>query len=265
MQNFPVVLVHGWKSHPGIWNKLITRLSDEKISPWNFDHVAMDDTSLEEISEGLQGYLNSMRKETGYNGPLDIVCHSMGTCIARYLLEVIDGKELKEEVRQLIGIGPPNNGSAMAELFNDPDHGPGVIDRLTGVFVPEGYMPSDDIIVQEFRPGSPTMRRLAAAGLRKDIRYRIIVTINTTKTSDLFPWFGGKTPEIRPDGTWNMTWDGDGIVTHSDSRLQGAEIITLPGDLLNFKEHPDHYSHIKLPRNTEVIEQIIRFLKMPPA
>ncbi|MEI7434347.1 MAG: acetyltransferase [Methanomicrobiales archaeon] len=263
MQDVPVVLVHGWKSHPGIWNKLILRLSEEDISFWNFDHVAMDDISLEEIAIGLQHYVNLKREETGYSGSIDMVSHSMGTCIARYLLEVVDGQEKNENVRQLIGIGPPNNGSAMAELFNHPDHGPRVIDTLKGVFVPEGYIPADDMIVQEFRPGSRTMKTLARAGLRNDIAYRIILSTNLTQTPDLFPQFKGKTPEILPDGTWHLTWEGDGIVTHSDSHLPGAEIVILPKDMGNFNQFPDHYSHSKLPRNSEVVEQVIRFLKKP--
>ena len=264
MQDVPVVLVHGWKSHPGIWKKLVPRLSEEGISFWNFDHVAKDDTSLEEIAKGLQHYINSMREEVGYFADLDIVCHSMGTCIARYLLEVIDGKEKREKVRQLIGIGPPNNGSAMAELFNHPDHGPKVINRLTGVFVPEGYVPADDVIVQEFRPGSQTMKTLSRAGLRNDIAYRIILSTNLMQTPDLFPQFKGKTPGLLPDGTWHLTWEGDGIVTHVDSHLPGAEIVILPRDLENFKQYPDHYSHIKMPRNSEVVEQVIMFLKKYP-
>jgi len=263
MQDCPVVLVHGWKSHPGIWKNLIPRLSDEKILFWNFDHVAMDDSSLEEIAKGLQHYIGSMREETGYTNYLDIVCHSMGTCIARYFLEVIDGKEKKEKVSQLIGIGPPNNGSAMAELFNHPEHGPKVINTLTGIFVPEGYVPAEDVIVQEFRPGSNTMKTLSRAGLRKDIAYRIIISTNRTQTPALFPQFKGQTPEILPDGTWRLTWDGDGIVTHSDSHLPGAEIVMLPMDMEHFNQYPDHYSHIKLPRNSEAVEQVIRFLKKP--
>jgi len=261
MEDCPVVLVHGWKSHPGIWKKLIPRLSEEDITFWNFDHVAMDDTSLEEIARGLQIYINSMREETGYTGDLDIVCHSMGTCIARYLLEVIDGTEKREKVRQLIGIGPPNNGSAMAELFNHPDHGQKVINTLTGVFVPKGYIPAQDVIVQEFRPGSKTMKTLSRAGLRKDITYRIIISTNRTQTPALFPQFKGQTPEILPDGTWRLTWDGDGIVTYSDSHLPGAEIVILPRDMKNFNQHPGHYSHINMPRNSEAVEQVIRFLK----
>jgi pimeloyl-ACP methyl ester carboxylesterase len=263
MQDVPVVLVHGWKSHPGIWKKLVPRLSEEYIPFWNFDHVAMDETSLEEIAIGLQKYIGSMRAETGYSGSIDIVCHSMGTCIARYLLEVVDGQEKREKVRQLIGIGPPNNGSAMAELFNHPDHGQRVINTLTGIFVPEGYIPADDVIVQEFRPGSETMKTLSRAGLRNDIAYRIILSTNLTQTPDLFPQFNGKTPEIRADGSWHLTWEGDGIVTHADSHLPGAEIVILPRDMENFNQSPDQYSHIKLPRNSEVVEQVIHFLKKP--
>lgn len=261
MQDCPVVLVHGWKSHPGIWNKLVPRLKLEEITFWNFDHVAMDDTSLEEIATGLQRFIFFKREETGYSGQVDIVCHSMGTCIARYLLEVIDGNDRKEIVRQLIGIGPPNNGSAMAELFNHPDHGPRVINTLTGIFVPDGYIPSDDVIVQEFRPGSRTMKILSQAGLRDDIIYRLILSNNPTQTPDLFPKFKGMTPELLSNGSWRLTWEGDGIVTHSDSHLHGAETVVLPKDMDNFTRHPGHYSHIMLPRNSEVVEQVITFLK----
>ncbi len=61
---------------------------------------------------------------------------------------------------QLIGLGPPNNGSALAELFNDPTHGEKIINRLTGVFVPRGYDPAADQLVQDVRPGSPVIHNL---------------------------------------------------------------------------------------------------------
>jgi len=47
---------------------------------------------------------------------------------------------------------PANNGSALAELFNDPERGEAIINRLTGVFVPEGFDPSSDLMVQDVRP-----------------------------------------------------------------------------------------------------------------
>jgi|GEM_PF-4490762 triacylglycerol esterase/lipase EstA (alpha/beta hydrolase family) len=61
--------------------------------------------------------ISKVQDENGWSGPVDIVSHSMGTCIVRYLLEVIDGTEHSQKVRQLIGLDLPNNGSALAELF----------------------------------------------------------------------------------------------------------------------------------------------------
>ncbi|MDD4315515.1 alpha/beta fold hydrolase [Methanoculleus sp.] len=256
----PAVLVHGWRSHPGIWNRLAPVLSEAAVPIWSFDHTAMQDDGTEPIALALQDFIHAQRKGTGYVGPVDIVCHSMGTCIARYLLEVLDGGAREEEVRMLVGIGPPNNGSAMAELFNDPDRGPEVIRRLAGVFVPEGYDPADDTIVQEFRPGSRTVAALRAAGTRDDIDYRILLGANLTATPAFFPAFGGRTWEIAPDGKWRATYAGDGIVPHIDSYLPGARMDVLPADPTFLARDPEHYCHTRLPRNPEVVARVRDYL-----
>jgi pimeloyl-ACP methyl ester carboxylesterase len=258
-----VVLVHGWRSHPGIWNRLVPSLEQERIPFWNFDHAAMTGSSVEEIASCLQDYITRMRGEYRYTGSIDLVCHSMGTCIARYLLEVNDGNSRHEPVRQLIGIGPPNNGSALAELFNRPGIGPAIIEQLSGIFVPRGFDPAADRIVQEFRPGSSTMETLRKAGLRRDISYRLICAENRTSTPHFFPSFGGMTYELQEDGGWRMTCAGDGIVPHSDSVLPGAELTILPADPAALITCRDQYCHIRLPRNPEVIERIIYLLKNP--
>lgn len=258
----PVLLVHGWKSHPGIWNRLIPRLEDASIPYWNFDHTAMGDTPPAGIALALQEFIGSMRDEHAYSGPIDVVCHSVGACIARYLLEVLDVRR-QEEVRHLIGIGPPNNGSALAELFNDPVHGPAIIDQLAGIFVPRRYDPADDVIAQEVRPGSRTMAALRSAGTRSDVAYRFILSANLTATPDLFPCFKGRTWERSPDGGWRMTYAGDGIVPHTDSYLPGAGIEVLPADQAALMQNPDQYSHIRLPRNPEVVERVMAHLCGP--
>jgi pimeloyl-ACP methyl ester carboxylesterase len=263
MQGVPVVLVHGWRSHPGIWNRLVSSLEQERIPFWNFDHAAMTGSSVEEIAGCLQDYISRKREECSYNGDIDLVCHSMGTCIARYLLEVIDGNSRCEQVRQLIGIGPPNNGSALAELFNHPVAGPAIIKRLSGIFVPSGFDPAADRIVQEFRPGSTTMVTLRKAGLRCDISYRIICAENRTGTPHFFPCFGGMTYELQEDCGWQMTCAGDGIVPHSDSVLPDAEFIIVPSNPAALSTCRDQYCHIRLPRNPEVIDRVIYFLKKP--
>ncbi len=218
--------------------------------------------ALPEISGALGEYLRGVRNENGWYGPVDIVCHSMGTCIVRYLLEVTDGTVRSQAVRQLIGLGPPNNGSALAELFNDPVRGEEIINRLTGVFVPQGFDPVSDRIVQDVRPGSPVMRTLRTAGLRPDITYRIIVTTNPEDIPGFFPWFEGKTWEIDGDGRYRETLDGDGVVPHRESVLPGIslDILSASHEKEEHLPSPERYCHINLPKNPLVIDRIIQYL-----
>jgi len=80
---YPVILVHGWNSHPGIWNRLVPRLSDASIPFWKFDHTGMNGADLSELAAALGASVGEMRDECGYAGSIDMVCHSIGTCIAR--------------------------------------------------------------------------------------------------------------------------------------------------------------------------------------
>jgi hypothetical protein len=222
----------------------------------------MDNTDIAMRAAALKSYISDMRDESGYMGPVDMVCHSVGTCITRYLLEVVDGTERKESVRQIIGIGPPNNGSVLAELFHDPLKGRDIINRLTGIFVPQGFDPSMDLIVQDVRPASAAMQKLRLAGTRDDTTYRIIVTANPDGMPDFFPLFDGKTWDINSEGDWQETWEGDGIVPHSESRLPGISLDILPlgQDDADQLPRPDQYCHINLPKNPVVIDRIMFYL-----
>ena len=104
---YPVILVHGWNSHPGIWKRLVVRLEEAGIPCKNFDHTGMQGSALPEIAESLRNFLREVRHESGWSGPVDIVCHSIGTCIVRYLLEVMDGTERKQEDPAADRSGPP--------------------------------------------------------------------------------------------------------------------------------------------------------------
>ena len=161
---YPVILVHGWNSHPGIWKKLVVRLEAAGILYGKFDHSGMKDLILPEISTALLDYMLAAREKSGWSGPVDVVSHSMGTCIVRYLLEVTDQSAHSQNIRQLIGLGPPTNGSALAELFHDPKRGEEIINKLTGIFVPRGFDPASDRLVQDVRPGSPVMDQLRTTG-----------------------------------------------------------------------------------------------------
>jgi triacylglycerol lipase len=260
VQRNPVVLVHGWNSHPGVWKPLVLKLQKEAILTWNFGHDTAKNTGSQKICLSLQEYISSMREKTGYYGDVDVVCHSMGNAVVRYLLEVIDGKERKEKVRSLIMLGPPNRGSTMAELFNHPDKGPDVIRNLSGIFVPPGFNPLLDPIIQELRPQSSFFDELKKAGIRKDIRYRVIMTSNKTRDRAFFPIFDGTTWEIQNNGDWLRTYSGDGVIPHSESMLPGAEHVDLPNNQVSLVSSPEKYCHIHLPRNPEVMEQVVAFL-----
>lgn len=147
----------------------------------------------------LQEFIRARRKENGYGGPVDIVCHSMGTCIARYLLEVIDGSDREEDVRFLVGIGPRTEVQRWPRPSADPEQGPEVIRRLAGVFVPRGYDPAEDLIVQEFRPGSRVTSALSRAGTRDDIAYRLILAANLTRTPAFFPALAAGHLSLHPE------------------------------------------------------------------
>jgi len=257
----PVVLVHGWKSHPGIWNRLTPRLNEEDIPFWSFDYTRLDGASMEVIAGALRDFIAAQRKEQGYSGSIDVVCHSIGSCIARYLLEVMDGTTRHEQVRQLIAIGPPNNGSALAELFCDPVIGPEITARLSGTFVPQNFDPVADVIVQACRPGSPVMAALRSAGIRPDITYRVLCAENMTRSPSFFPCFEGKTCELQPEGRWGMTYAGDGIVPHTDSALPGTAVEILPADPAVLETDARQYCHIHLPRAPEVIDRVVDYLR----
>ena len=261
----PVVLVHGWKSHPGIWNRLVPRLREAGISTWIFDYTTLDGATMEEIAGALGTFIAERKTEESYTGTIDIVCHSIGSCVARFFLEVTDGCARKEQVRQLIAIGPPNNGSALAELFCNPVIGPEITERLTGTFVPPNFDPAADVIVQACRPKSATMTALRSAGIRPDIAYRVLCAENRIFTPAFFPCLEGRTFQLLPGGGWEMTYAGDGIVPHADSILPGATLDILPARPFTLEDNPGQYCHLHLPRAPEVVDRVMGYLCQDPA
>lgn len=260
----PVVLVHGWKSHPGVWKTMRRHLEDDSRDCWVFSYAGMGSATTKRIAAALREFIRERRRETGYAGTVDLVCHCMGTCISRYLLEILDGDAREESVRQIIGLGPPHNGSSIAELICHPEFGPDITERLEGVFFPRGYDPVEDPVVQEYRIESPVVRELAAAPRRSDITYRTLCTANRTRDPAFFPWFDGRTWQYTRTGGWVPTLAGDGIVPHTDSRMPGAHTEVLPADPASMTARPDTYCHFMLPKNPEIIRRVAHHLRDTP-
>ena len=258
----PVILVHGWKSSPHIWSRLIPRLEESGIEYYLFDHSKKNYTDSLLIADELGEFIADIQSRTGYSGAVDIVSHSLGTTITRYLLEVAD-KERRFKVRRFIGIGPVNRASTLAELFNDERYAPSILKTLTGVFVPKEFSAAEDTLVQGVRFGGKLVANLSDATKRDDIDYRFIVAVNKTRNTDFFRLFEGKTwifPDGNPENTPVLTYDGDGIVALCESALKGAGYSLLPKDADHFREKPGSYCHILLPTNREAIECVIGYL-----
>ena len=258
----PVILVHGWKSSPHIWSRLIPRLEESGIEYHLFDHSKKNYSDSLLIADELGEFIADIQSRTGYSGAVDIVSHSLGTTITRYLLEVAD-TERRFKVRRFIGIGPVNRASTLAELFNDERYAPSILKTLTGVFVPKEFSAADDPLVQGVRFGGKLVANLSDATKRDDIDYRFIVAVNKTRNPDFFRLFEGKTWVFQggnPENTPVLTYDGDGIVALCESALKGAGYSLLPKDLNYFNEKPGSYCHILLPTNREAIECVIGYL-----
>jgi hypothetical protein len=62
MESIPLVLVHGWKSHPGIWRRLIeqVRIPSEQI--WLFDYSGLFESTISQIAHQLKSFLHEKRR-----------------------------------------------------------------------------------------------------------------------------------------------------------------------------------------------------------
>ncbi len=258
----PVVLVHGWKSSPHIWSRLIPRLEESGIEYYLFDHSKKNYSDSLLIADELGEFIADIQSRAGCPGAVDIVSHSLGTTITRYLLEVADTKR-QFKVRRFIGIGPVNRASTLAELFNDGRYAPEILKTLAGVFVPKEFSAADDVLVQGVRFGGKLVANLSDATKRDDIDYRFIVAVNKTRNPDFFRLLEGKTwvfPNRDPTGTPVLTYDGDGIVALCESALKDTGYSLLPKDADYFSEKPGSYCHILLPTNREAIDCVVGYL-----
>lgn len=110
----PVIFVHGLASNSGVWETLQRDLEKEcggrqLTSAINYDggHDFTNEAVWSKLRDEIEKYAAQSP-----NGKVDIVAHSMGGLVSRYLLA--HNGEAKGKVRQLIMIATPNQGSWVA-------------------------------------------------------------------------------------------------------------------------------------------------------
>jgi len=276
----PIVLVHGWRSSPDVWSKLIYSLSgarlavNSKTHKWEFASLSLEesgifpysvddiwifdysDYSTEDpkfISQQLKSFIEKKREETGYdNGKIDIICHSMGALVSRYYMEVLtnlSGDKNAKTVSQWIGICPANHGAALANLS-------GIIPLCLKTVIPTfiGFSPS----VIEMRTYSEIVRAINRDPICPGVKYRVVVGYNSDQSFRFkaFSSIFGKTIEVIFDELgnrrYNLTYFGDGVLSLAQSYLEGAGL-----DCFGMEDHSS------APRSKQVIEIIQKYLQNP--
>ncbi len=242
----PVILVHGFKSGPGAWDALSKKLKQEGIRHYKFDYSpGFQDPYF--VAGNFNNWVNGYLRDDayiGYQGKFDIVSHSMGALVTRFWME--GNSANAGNVGQWIGIGPVNHGAAIADIMVDPTVAPEIynqfnltrkVNRLFNI------IPIDSDAVRNMTTTDPQILALNSDGIAPGVIYRVIMGTNVRQIP--------KMDTVAKIGdNYQFTTAGDGIVANVQSMLIGSATT-------------DYFSvnHIDLPKNRDVINKVITYLK----
>ena len=130
--HIPVVLVHGLVDNRSIFTlmrRALRRRGFTQVCTWNYSPLQRD---VQSAAEALRRHIEHICRETGHER-VQVVGHSLGGLVARYLVQRLGGDD---RVESLITLGTPHVGTRWAHLLPTP-------------------------LVRQLRPGSTLMRELA--------------------------------------------------------------------------------------------------------
>jgi triacylglycerol lipase len=128
----PVVLVHGLVDNRSIFTvmrRALRRRGFASVCSWNYSPLQRD---VESAAAALGRHIEHICRETGHER-VQVVGHSLGGLVARYLVQRLDGDR---HVETLITLGTPHGGSRWARVGPTP-------------------------LIRQLRPGSPLLQELA--------------------------------------------------------------------------------------------------------
>jgi triacylglycerol lipase len=129
----PVVLVHGLVDNRSIFTVMrrsLRRRGFAQVCTWNYSPLLRD---VESAAAALGDHIEQICQQTGHER-VQVVGHSLGGLVARYLVQRLGGDR---RVESLVTLGTPHGGTWWAHLLPTP-------------------------LVRQLRPGSPLLRELAA-------------------------------------------------------------------------------------------------------
>ena len=269
----PVVLVHGWRGTPAVWNDLVNNLTGQSlvIDPktqnwiypyytsngagtwnyttddvWIFDYSSYNTDDPAVIALSLRDFINEKRAQYGYTGKIDIICHSMGALVTRYYMTDLtnsQGKPNSNDVRQWIGVAPVDYGAAIANWI----------------------IPISPSIAQ-MRTDSYDVQEINSHPLDPNVKYRVLVGYNSNQNWQYFSlsFLGVPLPFVLFGHTLEVTYDtnmhhyyhwtyfGDGVVALEQSYIQGAGLDSFGME-----------THNSLPHAALAINTILNYLVNP--
>jgi hypothetical protein len=128
----PVVLVHGLVDNRSVFTVMrrsLRRRGFAQVCTWNYSPLLRD---VESAAAALGAHIERICHETGHDR-VNVVGHSLGGLVARYLVQRLGGDA---RVESLVTLGTPHGGTWWAHVL-------------------------PTTLVRQLRPGSPLLRELA--------------------------------------------------------------------------------------------------------
>lgn len=268
-----VVILHGLGSAPEKHASLSADLERAGLRVGEFAYPG--DEPLDDSAKLLSHELKAFRREHP-NVRLRMVTLSMGGLVARRALE--DPALDPGNVVQLVMVGPPNHGSALAYVgfglqiwqFLDDPKAQSFAERFYHT-VEDGLCEASD----DLRPDSPFLKELNALPRNPAVRYSLLLGSGAALSEQtvaqlrqrvaeaeerhrLIKLLGPKIDRVLSDGDELIHGKGDGVVAVKRGRLEGvADALVLDFNHLSMGQPPETGGQRQLR------EEILKRLQQP--
>ncbi len=239
-----VLLIHGLDEPGAIWDDLALRLSDAGIPTARFEYP--NDQAIASSTDLFAAALRELLARGVQR--LDIVAHSMGGLVARDALTrpsiyngAAQGHDDLPDIRTLIMVGPPNQGSPFARLqilAEAREHLVRLFDghARDGKPALEWQTDGDGEAAIDLLPGSAFLKDLNARPAPRGVRMTIIYgevaggadgAVEKAAESSWVEWLLGRkeTNRLAREVQSISGQVGDGVVPSSSARLEGVEDV----------------------------------------
>lgn len=107
---YPVILVHGTISSKSVWQNLVTDLRDDGFVVFAPDYGRHGTGEIRQSAKDVGAYIDQVLSATGAE-KVDIVAHSQGGLLARYLINQMD---FDTKVHHLVTLSAPHHGTTVS-------------------------------------------------------------------------------------------------------------------------------------------------------